>query len=411
LVILFGKEVRMEELLKKKQIRVFLSRLLLAMLVIIFYKIVMNVSDVMVWLKSSTKVLIPFFYGFVIAYLLNIPCSALERRLNRLKYSPFQKRSRGISVFIIYALFISVVVLVINKGIPLLQRSILDFITNFNTYYNNAIMAIEQLPLEKFGLSDKLGEILPPQTAWKNVLERIGLKEVMGSLNAVLGVTSHIFSGFITIVSSVYFLLETHNVKFQMKRLMDLFLQEKTRNAALRYGTIINDSFKKFIVCQLLDSLILCTITTIEFTILGSRYSLALGVMLGICNIIPYFGSIFGSIGVVIIIACTSGINTGAIAGLVLLVTQQIDGNVIQPKLMGTSFSLSPALIVIGITVGGAIAGIWGMVLAVPVVHILKIIAGDVIAAREKKVREAHAEPIPVNVDPSPDDVSSGHKE
>jgi predicted PurR-regulated permease PerM len=401
----------MEELLKKKQIRVFLSRLLLAMLVIIFYKIVMNVSDVMVWLKSSTKVLIPFFYGFVIAYLLNIPCSALERRLNRLKYSPFQKRSRGISVFIIYALFISVVVLVINKGIPLLQRSILDFITNFNTYYNNAIMAIEQLPLEKFGLSDKLGEILPPQTAWKNVLERIGLKELMGSLNAVLGVTSHIFSGFITIVSSVYFLLETHNVKFQMKRLMDLFLQEKTRNAALRYGTIINDSFKKFIVCQLLDSLILCTITTIEFTILGSRYSLALGVMLGICNIIPYFGSIFGSIGVVIIIACTSGINTGAIAGLVLLVTQQIDGNVIQPKLMGTSFSLSPALIVIGITVGGAIAGIWGMVLAVPVVHILKIIAGDVIAAREKKVREAHAEPIPVNVDPSPDDVSSGHKE
>ncbi len=401
----------MEELLKKKQIRVFLSRLLLAMLVIIFYKIVINVSDVMVWLKSSTKVLIPFFYGFVIAYLLNIPCSALERRLNRLKYSPFQKRSRGISVFIIYALFISVVVLVINKGIPLLQRSILDFITNFNTYYNNAIMAIEQLPLEKFGLSDKLGEILPPQTAWKNVLERIGLKEVMGSLNAVLGVTSHIFSGFITIVSSVYFLLETHNVKFQMKRLMDLFLQEKTRNAALRYGTIINDSFKKFIVCQLLDSLILCTITTIEFTILGSRYALALGVMLGIFNIIPYFGSIFGSIGVVIIIACTSGINTGAIAGLVLLVTQQIDGNVIQPKLMGNSFSLSPALIVIGITVGGAIAGIWGMVLAVPVVHILKIIAGDVIAAREKKVREVHAEPVPVNVDPSLDDVSSGHKE
>jgi predicted PurR-regulated permease PerM len=400
----------MEELLKKKQIRVFLSRLLLAMLVIIFYKIVMNVSDVMIWLKSFTKVLIPFFYGFVIAYLLNIPCSALERRLNRLKTGPFQKNSRGISVFIIYALFISVVVLVINKGIPLLQRSILDFITNFNTYYNNAITAIEQLPLEKFGLSDKLEEILPTQTAWKNVLEGVGLKEVMGSLNAVLGVTSHIFSGFITIVSSVYFLLETYNVTFQIKRLMDLFLHERIRKVAYRYGAIINDSFKKFIVCQLLDSLILCTITTIEFTILGSRYSLALGVMLGICNIVPYFGSIFGSIGVVIIIACTSGINTGALAGLVLLITQQIDGNVIQPKLMGNSFSLSPALIVIGITVGGAMAGIWGMVLAVPVVHILKTIAGDIIAAKERKVREAHAASIPVSADPSPED-SSGHKD
>lgn len=92
------------------------------MLVIIIYKIVMNFSDVMVWVKSFTKVLIPFFYGFVIAYLLNIPCSALEQRLNRLKFGPFQKRSRGISVFIIYALFIAAIVLIVNKVIPLLQK-------------------------------------------------------------------------------------------------------------------------------------------------------------------------------------------------------------------------------------------------------------------------------------------------
>ncbi|MDR0925103.1 MAG: AI-2E family transporter [Hungatella sp.] len=396
----------MGDLLKKKQIRVFLSRLLLAMLVIIIYKIVMNFSNVMVWVKSFTKVLIPFFYGFVIAYLLNIPCSALEQRLNRLKFSPFQKRSRGISVFIIYALFIAAIVLIVNKVIPLLQKSILDFILNFNTYYNNAIMALEHLPLEKLGLSEILEDIMPPRTAWKSMLEGIGLKEVLDSLSAVLGVTSHIFSGFITIVTSVYFLLETHNFKFQTRRLMDLFLKEKIRKTVLRYGNIINDSFKKFIVCQLLDSLILCVITTIEFTLLGSRYSMALGIILAVCNIIPYFGSIFGSIGVVIIISCTSGINTGAIAALVLLVTQQIDGNVIQPKLMGTSFSLSPALIVIGITLGGAIAGIWGMVLAVPVVHILKVIAGDLIAVREKKVREACAGTMRITVDPAPE-VSS----
>lgn len=395
----------MEDLLKKKQMRVFLSRLLLAMLVIVFYKIVMNISDVMIWTKSFTKVLIPFFYGFVIAYLLNIPCSALERRLNRLKNSPFQKRSRGISVFVIYALFIVVVVLIINKVIPLLQKSILDFILNFNIYYNNAITFMEQLPLEKLGLSEMVEEILPPRPALKNMLEGIGLKEVLGSLNAVLGVTSHIFSGFITIVASIYFLLETHNFKFQMNRLINLFLREKVRKAVLRYGTIINDSFKKFIVCQLLDSVILCTITTVEFTILGSKYAVALGIILGICNIIPYFGSIFGSIGAVIIIACTSGINTGVIAAVVLLITQQMDGNVIQPKLMGNSFSLSPALIVIGITLGGAMAGIWGMILAVPVVNILKVILGDFIAIRENKLQEAegHTGPVQSSGDPVPD--------
>lgn len=400
----------MEDLLKKEQIRVFLSRLLLAMLVIIFYKIVINFSDAVIWLKSFTKVLIPFFYGFVIAYLLNIPCSALERRLNRPGFGPFRKSSRGISVFIIYALFIAAVVLIINTVIPLLQKSILDFISNFNIYYNNAIMFLEHLPLEKLGLSEMVENILPPQTAWRTMLEGVGLKEVLGSLSAVLGVTSHIFSGFITIVASIYFLLETHNFKFQVKRLMNLFLRERVRKAVLRYGTIINDSFKKFIVCQLLDSLILCTITTVEFTILGSRYSVALGIILGICNIVPYFGSIFGSIGAVIIIACTSGINTGAIAALVLLVTQQLDGNVIQPKLMGNSFSLSPALIVIGITLGGAIAGIWGMILAVPVVHILKVIAGDFIAVREERAGEACAGPYKVTADPAPKVSSDGNE-
>ncbi|GLC80219.1 AI-2E family transporter [Lacrimispora brassicae] len=400
----------MGDLLKREQIRLFLSRLLLAMLVIIFYKVVMNFSDVVIWVKSFTKVLLPFFYGFVIAYLLNIPCSALERCLKRLRFSFFRKGSRGISVFIIYALFIAIVVLIINKVIPLLQKSILDFISNFNTYYNNAIMAIEHLPLEKLGLWEKVENIMPPQTAWKNMLEKIGMKEVLGSLSAVLGVTSHILSGFITIVTSVYFLLEAHNFNFQMKRLMNLFLHEKVRKAVFRYGTIINDSFKKFIVCQLLDSLILCTITTVEFTILGSRYSVALGILLAVCNIIPYFGSIFGSIGVVIIIACTSGINTGAIAALVLLITQQVDGNVIQPKLMGNSFSLSPALIVIGITLGGAVAGIWGMVLAVPVVHILKVIAGDFITVRERKVREACAGPL-IIIEGTAPEVSSDNSE
>ncbi|MEY8352908.1 AI-2E family transporter [Lachnospiraceae bacterium 54-53] len=373
----------MQKFFKRVQTRRFLSRLLLAVLVILSYKIIMNFSDAVVWIQSVAKVLAPFFYGFVIAYLLNIPCSALENRLEKSRFQFLQKRSRGFSVLIIYALFLTLIVLIINILIPTLQKSISDFILHFNTYYNNAVMALRQLPLENFGLLESLTNVMVDRVAWKAVLDGIGIKEVLNSLNAVLSLTSHVISGFITIVSSVYFLLETHNFKFQMDRLMRLFLPEKTKSGVIRYGNIINDSFKKFIVCQLLDSLILCVITTIEFTVLGSKYSVALGVMLAVCNIVPYFGSIVGSVGAVIIIAATSGISTGAIAAVVLLVTQQIDGNVIQPKLMGNSFSLSPALIVIGITLGGAAAGIWGMVLAVPVVNILKIVSGDILAARE----------------------------
>lgn len=377
----------MQKFFKKVQTKRFLSRLLLAVLVILFYKIIMNFSDAVVWVKSVVKVLAPFFYGFVIAYLLNIPCTAVEKHLKKIKYQFFQKKSRGISVLIIYALTIAVIVLIINKVIPTLQKSISDFIFHFNTYYNNAVAALRELPLENFGALEALTNSMLDRVAGKDLLNGIGLKEVMNSLSAVLGLTSHVISGFITIVASIYFLLEAHNFAIQMERLMRLYLSEKTKNTVIRYGNIVNDSFRKFIVCQLLDSLILCIITTVEFTMIGSKYSVALGVMLAVCNIVPYFGSIFGSIGAVLIIAGTSGISTGAIAAVVLFITQQIDGNVIQPKLMGSSFSLSPALIVIGITLGGAAAGIWGMVLAVPVVNILKIVSGDILTAREEYVK------------------------
>lgn len=379
----------MRKLMNKSEVRKFLLRLYLAILIIISYKIIMNLPETINGLSAFFKILTPFFYGFILAYLLNIPCSSIEKKFKKSRYKFFSNRSRGISVLMVYTLFVLIIVLAMNVIIPILQSNLTDFIQNFSSYYNKAYSFLKDLPLENYGISSDWVDDVFAKVTWRDLLEGIGLKDILSSLNVVFGLTSYIFNLFLTVVSSIYFLLEVDNVKSYAKHLINLFLTEKRRAVVIRYSHIVNDSFRKYIVCQLLDSCILGSITTIEFMLLGSDYALALGVMLAVFNIIPYFGSIFGSIVAVIVMALTNGIGNAAITAVVLLITQQTDGNIIQPRLMGTSFSLSPALIIIGITVGGAAGGIWGMIIAIPIVNILKSILNDIVAHKEASLKLA----------------------
>ena len=107
--------------------------------------------------------------------------------------------------------------------------------------------------------------------------------------------------------------------------------------------------------------------------------------MLGIVNYIPYFGSIFGTLITIVVVAFTQGLTMGIAAAVTLLILQQLDANFIQPKLMGGSFSISPLLIIISITIGGAAAGVFGMIVAIPIVAVLKDILENAIQYHEKK--------------------------
>jgi len=130
---------------------------------------------------------------------------------------------------------------------------------------------------------------------------------------------------------------------------------------------------------------------TIELFILGSPYFLILGILLGVLNYIPYFGSIIGCFIAIAVVAFTQSIGMAALAAALLLVTQQIDGNIIQPRLMSGSFSLSPLLVIISITIGGAFAGMLGMIIAIPVVAVLKDMLESIIEYFERKKPE-HAD-------------------
>jgi len=220
----------------------------------------------------------------------------------------------------------------------------------------------------------------------QDIFQNVSIENLSSAFNSIFGgVSSALFSTVLSFIASIYILIEKNKFKAFLRRLITVFFSSNVCEAIYEYTSSLNNNFKRYVHIQTIDGCILGGLAIIQLLILRSPYALLLGIMLGIVNYIPYFGSIFGTLFVVIILAFTQGLTVAAIGTVTLFITQQIDGNIIQPKLMGGSFSLSPLLVIISIIIGGAAAGMLGMIAAIPIVAVLKDILDKIILYYERK--------------------------
>ena len=151
----------------------------------------------------------------------------------------------------------------------------------------------------------------------------------------------------------------------------------KTCKKISKYVNSTNTVFFRFISGQLIDAVVVGILVTIAMSIIGVKYSVLLGFIIGLFNIIPYFGAII-AVGISILITIiTGGLSQAIIMAIIVIILQQIDANIINPKIIGNSLEISPILVIFAVTVGGAYFGVLGMFLAVPVIAVLKIIVND----------------------------------
>ncbi|MDR0198087.1 MAG: AI-2E family transporter [Oscillospiraceae bacterium] len=371
--------------------RKYVKFFLLAVCILLAYKILFGFDSVLGWVNQILRIVSPFIVGFVIAYCINIPCVQLENRLKKLKAAFWKKYARLISIVVCYILLILFIVFGLSRLIPMIYDSVNQLVNQLPAYIEDSLVYVRNVSYaETLGLTETIDDLLmkKPWNDLKSLLPSLlpfpSDASISDGVQLLMSIFSGLFRVILTVVSSIYFIVEYNSIKEYIKRVIRSFSTLEKRRAALKYTNLIDTSFRKFLSCQFLDSLILGTITTFEFLILGSPYALVLGMMLGVANIIPYFGSIVGSMVAIVIMGFTEGsFQIAVITAVVLLITQQFDGNFINPKIMGTSFSVSPVLIIIGITVGGAVgraigggpAGlITGMIFAVPVVNVMKTV-------------------------------------
>lgn len=370
----------------KKNFSKWLYWFVLACAIIFVYKFLDNFTAIGNIVKHFFNIIAPFVAGALLGYLLYIPAAKIENLFSKNKF--LKKKARGLSVLTTYILAILVIIILVNVILPVVTQSVIELANNLQNYWNATVNKLNELPENSILKSPKVVEAVK---GIGDTIQNIDLKQYINPdkiteyVKSVLGVARGMFDVFVTIVVSVYILLQRGQITNFFGRLGIAIFDERTCDRIGQYVDSSNRIFFKFISSQLIDAVVVGILVTIAMAIIGVKYAVLLGFMIGLFNIIPYFGAIIAVAVSILITFITGGISQAAIMAIVVIILQQIDANIINPKIIGNSLEMSPLLVIFSVTVGGAYFGVLGMFLAVPVAAVLKIFVNDLIEYKTKK--------------------------
>lgn len=373
----------MEELKQGWKKRI--SWLLIALTVVIVYKMLDNFSNVTEWFGTFFRILKPFLAGLLISYILFMPCKKIEGALEKSKLKFVKKRARGLSVIATYIIFILIIIIIINCIFPVLKESVVELVSNIPGYYETLVSKYKELPedsvLKNDIIKDKMTEL--SNIDMKQFLS-INNEKIIEYVKNIINIFSGIFDVFVSIIVSVYILLQRTTIMKFLRRFARAMFKKNTYEAVNKYFTKANEVFFTFISSQLLDAVIVGILTTVAMLIIKVKYAPLIGFTIGLFNMIPYIGAIV-AVGIGILITfITGGFGKAIAMAIVVIILQQIDANIINPKIIGVSLEVSPLLVIFSVTVGGAYFGIMGMFLGVPIAVVIKTILNDWIENKNK---------------------------
>lgn len=362
-----------------------ISWLLIALTVVIVYKMLDNFSNVTEWFGTFFRILKPFLAGLLISYILFMPCKKIEGALEKSKLKFAKKRARGLSVIATYIIFILIIIIIINCIFPVLKESVVELVSNIPGYYETLVSKYKELQedsvLKNDIIKDKMTEL--SNIDMKQFLS-INNEKIIEYVKNIINIFSGIFDVFVSIIVSVYILLQRTTIMRFLRKFARAMFKKNTYEAVNKYFTKANEVFFTFISSQLLDAVIVGILTTVAMLIIKVKYAPLIGFTIGLFNMIPYIGAIV-AVGIGILITfITGGFGKAIAMAIVVIILQQIDANIINPKIIGVSLEVSPLLVIFSVTVGGAYFGIMGMFLGVPIAVVIKTILNDWIENKNK---------------------------
>ena len=341
-----------------------LYALIVICLSILFSLVVFNFNDFSIKIKNFFNIFKPFLIGGVIAYLLNFILKFYESRLSKVdKISGKNKRSISIvltyiTTFFMLGLFTYFVLPQLIDSVRGLVNDIPAYVENTSKFMNSVMNQLNISP-EIYSIAiDKWNEVL------KYILEFCaGLLPVVGEL--LKTTASGLWNIILGLIISVYILIEKDRFKALSKKVILAIFEERTSNRIIELTQRSNNIFGKFISGKIIDSAIIMVLTFIVLKLTNMPYTVLISVIIGITNIIPFFGPFFGAIPSTLIIMFVSPVKALWFI-LIIIIIQQLDGNVIGPKILGDSLGISAFWILFALLVAGKIFGVVGMIIGVP---------------------------------------------
>ncbi|MBR6770013.1 MAG: AI-2E family transporter [Lachnospiraceae bacterium] len=356
----------------KKYIRWGITAFLVLVASISFYYILFHGTNVSRGLKKLLSVTTPILDGFLLAYLMNPILNFIERRVviplfHNLHTKYIRRISICLTVFLVgislYAFFAAI--------IPQLIVSIRNIAFQFPIYVNNLTLWITKIlednPTIEATVMDLLGKYSEVIDNFLNdsLLPRMNelIRNLSASLFSLLGRLWNLVIGFII---SIYILGSKEIFAGQTKKILYALFEKRVANTILSNVHFTHKTFSGFIIGKVIDSLIIGIICFIGTSLMGTPYATLISVIVGVTNIIPFFGPYLGAIPSALLVLMVSPIQCLYFI-IFIIILQQFDGNILGPKILGNSTGLSGFWVIFSITLFGGLFGIAGMVVGVPV--------------------------------------------
>lgn len=333
-----------------------------------------NIEALWSFITYIIKIFMPFIIGVMIAFVLNVLLNVVEnklfKKLNEKNGKVWKKIKRPTSLITTFIIIIALIAFILGLLIPQLKNTATIFTENFDSYKKESIKI-----LDKIGIDDKdikvlnknIEKIKGEVTSYVGDNKQEIVQTTFGVASSVVGTITSLVLG---IVFAIYILAKKEDLARQSRKVLKAYFPEKKEKRIREIANLSNKTFGNFISGQCLEALIIGVLCFIGMFILQISYASTISVLVGFTALIPVFGAFIGTvIGAFLILMVDP---TKAIIFIIfILILQQLEGNLIYPKVVGKSVGLPGIWVMVAVTVGASIAGVLGMLLSVPICSVL----------------------------------------
>lgn len=362
---------------EKKYLEIGIISFLVIAASLMFYYFLFHYTTFLGALSKIFKIISPVIYGFILAFLMTPVFNYVEKKIVKVLFVKMKadiikrkKMIRAISLVLTIVFILAIFYGFFNLVIPRVKESIISIVSQFDTYINDFEKGLDKFfstnPKVAKNFNNFIDNYAPEITSFlkDNVLGKVDVLLKNVSLN-VIGVIKVLWNLIIGFIISIYVLASKETFAGQSKKIIYALFHRKNANNIIEAGRFINKTFMGFISGKIIDSAIIGCLCFIGTTLIGTPHALLVSVIIGVTNVIPFFGPFLGAIPCLLLILIIEPIQALYFVFFIFFL-QQLDGNVIGPKILGDSTGLSGFWVIFSITLFGGLYGVGGMIIGVP---------------------------------------------
>lgn len=342
--------------------------------------------------KLVIGMLTPFLVGAAMAFVLNLPARFIENKLfTKWKKPKSAGLKRALSIVLAFLFVFALLVFAVSMVLPQLTRTLIELGTVIPNFFRDVIADLETMAKEYPEWKDAFSALEEISIDWSAVISYItgflkdGLGNILSSTVGFAGsVAGALFDGVVAIVFAIYILAGKENLGRQARKLLHAYLTERAYHKTMKVLALCNQNFAKFISGQCLEAVILGAMFVVCMSIFGMPYAVLVGVLIAFTALIPIVGAFIGCAVGAFLILIISPVKA-LVFVIMFLILQQLEGNLIYPKVVGNSVGLPAIWVLFAVSLGGSLFGVVGMLVFIPLMSTVYSLLRENVNARNKK--------------------------